>query len=285
MVASISNPLLCVNKCKSYLFSVKSSNNWSSLRIDTDRLESGLSFVCKKNKLKGSYSERRDDRQTRLLISVLHTGVKFENSATFSVEVIFLKFKKYAKWSLNRLVSESFRFLQIFENHIFQYQYLNMYIQVKFRPNLLLQWTSSRILLDIQQSNSIRRPVDSSGRPIEILLDVHQKFLFHLSMKLVCNSKKFEVNQWTSSKILLDIQQNLEDVHQKFYWKSSRPDDLGQYHLKLVCIKKSLEILQEEPDTKHQIKPVCHFDEFASQHQASFGFPAYVVLLTQVPDG
>ena len=110
MVASISNPLLCVNKCKSYLFSVKSSNIWSSLRIDTDRLESGLSFVCKKNKLKGSYSERRDDRQIRLLISVLHTGVKFENSATFSVEVIFLKFKKYAKWSLNRLVSESFRF-------------------------------------------------------------------------------------------------------------------------------------------------------------------------------
>ena len=107
MVASISNPLLCVNKYKSYLFSVKSSNNWSSLRIDTDRLESGLSFVCKKNKLKGSYSERRDDRQTRLLISVLHTGVKFENS---SVEVIFLKFIKYAKWSLNCLVSESFRF-------------------------------------------------------------------------------------------------------------------------------------------------------------------------------
>ena len=112
MVASISNPLLCVNKCKSYLFSVKSSNNWSSLRIDTDRLGSGLSFVCKKNKLKvrTSYSERRDDRQTRLLISVLHTGVKFENSATCSVEVIFLKFKKYAKWSLNCLVSESFRF-------------------------------------------------------------------------------------------------------------------------------------------------------------------------------
>ena len=55
-----------------YLFSLFKGATRSSLRIDTDRLESGLSFVCKKNKLKGSYSERRDDRQTRLLISV-HT--------------------------------------------------------------------------------------------------------------------------------------------------------------------------------------------------------------------
>ena len=103
-------------------------------------------------------------------------------------------------------------------------------------PNLLLQWASS---------------IDSTGRPLEILQDVQQNFywtsnrnsighpleIFITFVDEIGNSKTLEANlqnssghpiesYWTSSRILENVQQNLGDVQQKFYWTSSRPDDL-----------------------------------------------------------
>ena len=95
------------------------------------------------------------------------------------------------------------------------------------------------MLVDVQYRNSTGRPADSSGRPVEILLDVPQK-LFIAFVYEIGNSKTFEANMqnssgcpvesyWTSSRIMEDVLQNLRDVQQKFYWTSSRPEDLGHY--------------------------------------------------------
>ena len=95
------------------------------------------------------------------------------------------------------------------------------------------------MLVDVQYRNSTGRPADSSGRPVEILLDVPQK-LFIAFVYEIGNSKTFEANMqkssghpvesyWMSSRIMEDVLQNLGDVQQKFYWTSSRPEDLGHY--------------------------------------------------------
>ena len=94
------------------------------------------------------------------------------------------------------------------------------------------------MLVDVQYTNFTGRPVDSSRRPVEILLDVPQK-LFIAFVYEIGNSKTFEANMqkssgrpvesyWMSSRIMEDVLQNLGDVQQKFYWTSSRPEDLGQ---------------------------------------------------------
>ena len=91
------------------------------------------------------------------------------------------------------------------------------------RPVEQFYWTSSRF-----QGTSNR---NSTGRPVEIFI----AFLDEIS-----NSKTFEANlqnssgrpvesYWMSSRIMEDVLQNLGDVQQKFYWTSSRPEDLGHY--------------------------------------------------------
>ena len=86
----------------------------------------------------------------------------------------------------------------------------------------------SSALGDVLQSNSTGHPVDSRRRPIEILLDIQQKFLLHFSIKLAILRHLKQ-----TYKILVDVQQNLVDVQQEFYRTSSRPDDLGHCY----CLK------------------------------------------------
>ena len=63
------------------------------------------------------------------------------------------------------------------------------------------KWAKSSALGDILWSNSTRRPVDSRGRPIEILLDVQEKFLLRFSMKLAILRHLKQ-----TYKILVDVQ-------------------------------------------------------------------------------
>ena len=54
------------------------------------------------------------------------------------------------------------------------------------------------MLVDVQYRNSTGRPADSSGRPVEILLDVPQKFFIAFVYE-IGNSKTFEANMQNSS--------------------------------------------------------------------------------------
>ena len=81
--------------------------------------------------------------------------------------------------------------------------------KIYFVPSCLLlqnsqkQSAKSSAQGDVLQSNSTGRPVDSRGRPIEILLDVQQKFLLRFSMKLAILRHLKQ-----TYKILVDVQQN-----------------------------------------------------------------------------
>ena len=61
----------------------------------------------------------------------------------------------------------------------------------------------SSALGDVLQSNFTGHLVDSRGRPIEILLDIQQKFLLRFSMKLAILRHLKQ-----TYKILVDVQQN-----------------------------------------------------------------------------
>ena len=66
------------------------------------------------------------------------------------------------------------------------------------------------MLVDVQYRNSTGRPADSSGRPVEILLDVPQKFFIAFVYE-IGNSKTFEANM-----------QNCSGRQAEFYWTSNR---------------------------------------------------------------